>query len=153
MGQVKRFTGKMDAVDDFRAALAHLHAFEQSLLAGRTKLELARTLLESDEAAAIIWARAALACFERIGAARDVDEAAQVLRVWGVAGRAGDKLVARWSAHGTHTGELMGIPPTGKKVSIGGIAIDHFENGQSVELWEIFDQLGLMQQLGVIPMS
>ncbi|HLF90542.1 MAG TPA: ester cyclase [Anaerolineales bacterium] len=65
----------------------------------------------------------------------------------------GDKLVARWSAHGTHTGELMGIPPTGKKVSIGGIAIDHFENGQSVELWEIFDQLGLMQQLGVIPMS
>ena len=91
MGQVKRFTGKMDAVDDFRAALDHLHAFEQSLLAGRTKLELARTLLESDEAAAIIWARAALACFERIGAARDVDEAAQVLRVLGVAGREGGR--------------------------------------------------------------
>ena len=63
----------------------------------------------------------------------------------------GDKLVARWSAHGTHTGELMGIPPTGKQVSLGGIAIDRFENGQSVELWEIFDQLGLLQQLGVIP--
>ena len=63
----------------------------------------------------------------------------------------GDKLVTRWSAHGTHNGELMAIPPTGRKVSIGGIAIDRFENGQSVEHWEIFEQMGLMQQLGVIP--
>ncbi len=62
-----------------------------------------------------------------------------------------DKLVTRWSAHGTHTGELMGIPPTGKQASISGIAIDRFENGQSVEHWEVFDQVGLMQQLGVIP--
>ena len=63
----------------------------------------------------------------------------------------GDRLVTRWSAHGTQDGELMGIPPTGKKVSIGGIAIDRFENGQSAEHWEVFDQVGLMQQLGVIP--
>jgi len=63
----------------------------------------------------------------------------------------GDKLVTRWSARGTHSGELMGIPPTGKQVSVGGTAIDRFENGQSVEHWEIFDQVGLMQQLGVIP--
>ena len=63
----------------------------------------------------------------------------------------GDKLVTRWSAHGTHEGELLGIPPTGKQVSVGGTAIDRFENGQSVEHWEIFDQVGLMQQLGVIP--
>jgi predicted ester cyclase len=63
----------------------------------------------------------------------------------------GDKLVTRWSAHGTHTGELMGIPPTGRKVLVSGTAIDRFENGQSVEHWEIFDQVGLMQQLGVIP--
>jgi steroid delta-isomerase-like uncharacterized protein len=63
----------------------------------------------------------------------------------------GDKLVLRWSAHGTHNGDMMGIPPTGKQISIGGIAIDRFENGQSVEHWEIFDQTGLMQQLGVIP--
>jgi predicted ester cyclase len=47
----------------------------------------------------------------------------------------------------------MGIPATGKQVSIGGIAIDRFENGQSVEHWEVIDQLGLMQQLGVIPTS
>ena len=63
----------------------------------------------------------------------------------------GNQLVIRWSAHGTHEGELMGIPPTGKQVSVGGIAIDRFENGQSVEHWEIFDQVGLMRQLGVIP--
>ncbi|HJR82278.1 MAG TPA: ester cyclase [Anaerolineales bacterium] len=63
----------------------------------------------------------------------------------------GNKLVTRWSAEGTQSGELMGIPATGKKVSISGIAIDRFENGQSVEHWEIFDQMGLMQQLGVVP--
>ena len=63
----------------------------------------------------------------------------------------GDKLVARWSGHGTHTGELMGIPPTGRQVSIRGTVIDRFENGQAVEIWEVIDQAGLMQQLGVIP--
>ncbi|RPJ20499.1 MAG: ester cyclase [Chloroflexi bacterium] len=63
----------------------------------------------------------------------------------------GNKVVIRWSAHGTHKGDLMGIPPTGKEVSITGIAIDRFENGQSVEHWEIIDQMSLMQQLGVIP--
>jgi steroid delta-isomerase-like uncharacterized protein len=63
----------------------------------------------------------------------------------------GDRLVTRWSAHGTHKGELLGIPATGREVSITGIAIDRFENGQSVEHWEIIDQLSLMQQLGVIP--
>ena len=63
----------------------------------------------------------------------------------------GDRVVLRWSAHGTQTGELMGIPPTGKQVNMSGIAIDRFENGQSVEHWEVFDQMGLMQQLGVIP--
>lgn len=63
----------------------------------------------------------------------------------------GNKLVTRWSARGTHQGDMMGLPPTGKQISVGGIAIDRFENGQSVEHWEVFDQAGLMQQLGVIP--
>ena len=62
-----------------------------------------------------------------------------------------DRTVLRWSAHGTHRGELMGIPATGKSVNISGIAIDRFENGQSVEHWEVIDQMGLMQQLGVVP--
>ena len=63
----------------------------------------------------------------------------------------GEKLVTRYSVHGTHKGELMGIPPTGKEVSITGVAIDRFENGLSVEHWEIIDQVGLMQQIGAIP--
>ena len=63
----------------------------------------------------------------------------------------GEKLVTRYSVRGTHKGELMGIPPTGKEISITGTAIDRFENGQSIEHWEIIDQVGLMQQLGVIP--
>lgn len=63
----------------------------------------------------------------------------------------GDRTVLRWSAHGTHNGELMGIPATGNTVNFSGIAIDRFENGQSVEHWEEIDQLGLMQQLGVMP--
>ena len=63
----------------------------------------------------------------------------------------GEKLVTRYTVHGTHNGDLMGIPPTGKQVSIGGIAIDRFENGQSIEHWELFDQMAMMQQLGVIP--
>lgn len=63
----------------------------------------------------------------------------------------GDKVVTRWSARGTHLGELMGIPPTGKNVLMTGIATDRFVGGKSVEHWEIVDQLGLMQQLGVIP--
>ena len=62
----------------------------------------------------------------------------------------GDRTVLRWSAHGTHKGELMGIPATGKAVTMSGISIDRFENGQSVEHWEIIDQMGLMQQLGVM---
>lgn len=62
-----------------------------------------------------------------------------------------DKIVTRWSARATHQGDLMGIPPTGKNVQITGIAIDRFEGDQSVEHWEIADQLGTMQQLGVVP--
>ena len=63
----------------------------------------------------------------------------------------GEKLVTRYSVHGTHKGDLMGIPPTGKEVSITGVAIDRFENGLSVEHWEIIDQVGLMQQIGALP--
>ena len=63
----------------------------------------------------------------------------------------GEKLVVRYSVRGTHKGNLMGIPPTGKEIFVTGTAIDRFDSGQSVEHWEIIDQLGLMQQLGVVP--
>ena len=63
----------------------------------------------------------------------------------------GDKVVTRWGAHGTHRGELMGIPPTGKEVTVTGMIIDRFSGGKIVEEWENFDAMGMMQQLGVIP--
>jgi steroid delta-isomerase-like uncharacterized protein len=62
-----------------------------------------------------------------------------------------DKVVARYTFRGTHKGELMGIPPTGKQATVTGIAINRITNDKIVERWDEFDQLGLMQQLGVIP--
>lgn len=59
----------------------------------------------------------------------------------------GDKLVARWSARGTHKGDFMGTPPTGKQVYFTGIEIIRIEDGKAVEEWEELDRAGLMQQL------
>ncbi|HLE90092.1 MAG TPA: ester cyclase [Anaerolineales bacterium] len=64
----------------------------------------------------------------------------------------GDKVVTRWTAHGTHQGELAGIPATGKSSTVTGIVVDRLVNGKIAESWGIFDQFGMMQQLGVIPM-
>jgi steroid delta-isomerase-like uncharacterized protein len=63
----------------------------------------------------------------------------------------GDKVVTRWTAHGTHKGELVGIPATGKSSTVAGIAVDRISNGKIAESWGIFDQFGMMQNLGVIP--
>jgi steroid delta-isomerase-like uncharacterized protein len=63
----------------------------------------------------------------------------------------GDKVVTRWTATGTHKGELMGIPPSGKPVRVTGIQIDRLEGGKIVESWGFFDQLGMLQQIGAIP--
>jgi len=63
----------------------------------------------------------------------------------------GDKVVNRHTFRGTHKGEFMGIPPTGKQVMFTGIVINRFADGRIVEDWESTDVLGLMQQLGVIP--
>lgn len=64
----------------------------------------------------------------------------------------GDKVVTRMTFRGTHKGELMGVPPTGKTVTIGVIAIIRLEGGQLVERWGESDTMGMMQQLGVVPM-
>ena len=63
----------------------------------------------------------------------------------------GDKAMHRWVATGTHKGELMGIPPTGKKISITGIYMGRIVNGKIVEEWGNLDTLGMLQQLGIIP--
>jgi len=63
----------------------------------------------------------------------------------------GDKVVARLTTRGTHSGPFLGIPPTGKHASISCIDINRLANGKSVEHWLEMDNLGLFQQLGVIP--
>jgi steroid delta-isomerase-like uncharacterized protein len=65
----------------------------------------------------------------------------------------GDYVITRWTATGTNDGELMGMPPTGKPVTITGITIDRFEDGKVVEGWTNWDTLGMMQQLGVIQVA
>jgi steroid delta-isomerase-like uncharacterized protein len=63
----------------------------------------------------------------------------------------GDRVVYRWTFRGTHRGELMEIPPTERQVTITGITIDRISDGKIEEEWNLFDQLGLLQQLGVAP--
>jgi predicted ester cyclase len=63
----------------------------------------------------------------------------------------GDKVMTRVSAYGTQTGELFGIPPTGKQIRMTGIAVHRIANGKIVEHWSELDNLGVMQQLGVVP--
>jgi predicted ester cyclase len=63
----------------------------------------------------------------------------------------GDKVVARWTARGTHNGMLMNILPTGRQATLKGIDILRIEGGKIVERWGEFDALGMLHQLGVIP--
>jgi len=63
----------------------------------------------------------------------------------------GDTVALRWTARGTHKGELLGIPPTGKQVTVSGITVTLVSDGKSVESWGEFDALGMLQQVGVIP--
>jgi predicted ester cyclase len=63
----------------------------------------------------------------------------------------GDKVATRKTFHGTHEGEFMGIPPSGRSVTMGLIDIVRISEGRVVEHWSMGDSLGMMQQLGVIP--
>jgi predicted ester cyclase len=59
----------------------------------------------------------------------------------------------RWSWTGTHTGKIKALPgePTGKKVTITGCTVTHSKDGKLVEDWSFSDNLGMLQQLGIIP--
>ncbi len=63
----------------------------------------------------------------------------------------GDIVVERFTASGTQQGELMGVPPTGKTVSLPGINIFRLRDGLVVERWGRLDELGFLRQLGVVP--
>jgi steroid delta-isomerase-like uncharacterized protein len=65
----------------------------------------------------------------------------------------GDKVVVLWTLRGTHAGELMGIPPTGRQVTMTGISVFRIAGGKLVEDWVQSDTLGLFQQLGAVPTS
>jgi steroid delta-isomerase-like uncharacterized protein len=61
----------------------------------------------------------------------------------------GDRVVTRWSATGTHSGDFMGHAATGKKVTIKAIHIHQVVGGRITTLWEEIDMLGLIMQLGI----
>jgi steroid delta-isomerase-like uncharacterized protein len=63
----------------------------------------------------------------------------------------GEKVVSRWTARGTHNGELLGIAPTGNGVTIKGIDVLRVAEGRIVERWSQFNSLEMMQQLGAVP--
>jgi steroid delta-isomerase-like uncharacterized protein len=62
-----------------------------------------------------------------------------------------DRVAIRVTLEGTHTGDGLGVPPTGRRVSIQGIIIARMANGQMVEAWNSYDQLGLLRQIGALP--
>jgi steroid delta-isomerase-like uncharacterized protein len=63
----------------------------------------------------------------------------------------GDEVLNRWRLEATHSGEFRGIPATGKRIKVTGMGLFRFSDGKVIESWDSFDQLGMLQQLGVIP--
>lgn len=63
----------------------------------------------------------------------------------------GNKVAARFTARGIHKGNFMGLPATGKPITMTGIEIFRIKDGKIAELWGEANLLGLMQQLGIIP--
>lgn len=59
----------------------------------------------------------------------------------------GDKIVVRWSSTGRHTGEFMGIPATGRQVTVKGVDIFRLAEGKIADLWQEIDIIGILQQL------
>jgi steroid delta-isomerase-like uncharacterized protein len=63
----------------------------------------------------------------------------------------GDTVATRWTARGTHEGELLGVPPSGNRVEVPGITISRIEGGKVAEEWNQYDALGMMQAIGAVP--
>src|SRR4030065_2294667 len=63
----------------------------------------------------------------------------------------GDKVTKVWTANSTHNGEFLGIPATGNRIVIKGIEVFRIADGKIAEVWVNMDNLGMLQQLGVIP--
>ena len=63
----------------------------------------------------------------------------------------GDKVVTRWTGRGTHDGDLMGVAPTGKQVTVSGLTLSRLANGKVIEEYTNWDTFGMMQKLGIVP--
>ncbi|MDQ3532836.1 MAG: ester cyclase [Actinomycetota bacterium] len=63
----------------------------------------------------------------------------------------GDRVVVRWTQTGTHSGNFMGMPPTGKQFTIAGIDIHDVKAGRMAEHWHVVDMYALLIQLGALP--
>lgn len=65
----------------------------------------------------------------------------------------GDTVATRWMVAGTHEGEMMGIPPTGKQITVEGMNFYHLRDGRITDVWTQFDAVAMLEQLGVMPES
>jgi steroid delta-isomerase-like uncharacterized protein len=65
----------------------------------------------------------------------------------------GDMVVTRWIASGTHRGEFMGIPPSGRRIYVSGMSMDRISRGRIVENWNNWEALEMMRQIDAIPDS
>jgi steroid delta-isomerase-like uncharacterized protein len=63
----------------------------------------------------------------------------------------GDMVVTRWIARGTHRGEFMGVPPSGRRIEVSGMSMDRISQGKIVENWNNWEALEMMRQIGAIP--
>ncbi len=62
-----------------------------------------------------------------------------------------DRVIVRWTGSGTHVGEINGIPPTNRPIRVDAISVHRMDGGKIAETWEVWDTLGLLQQIGVVP--
>jgi steroid delta-isomerase-like uncharacterized protein len=63
----------------------------------------------------------------------------------------GDKIAAHWTMRGTHKGLFLGNSPTNKPILVQGLIYARIENNQIIENWTMIDQMGVLQQLGLVP--
>ena len=63
----------------------------------------------------------------------------------------GDWVATRYTIRGTHDGDLMGTPPTGREVAFSGLTISRCEDGRIAEEWELTDTMSLLHQIGALP--
>jgi steroid delta-isomerase-like uncharacterized protein len=63
----------------------------------------------------------------------------------------GDRVAVRWTLRGEHTGEIMGVPPTGYEIGVEALSVHRIDDGKIAETWTVWDFLGFLQQLGALP--